>query len=195
MIKTSLHLKTAASANLLTTAEAKTHLREELTDATNDAYIDTLVAAAQQAVENFTNRKLTATTYYMYLSAFPVDGIVLPFNPVSAITAITYYDTANSLQTLSATAYQYKIYEEPLVISAVDDSWPATYDDRNDAVIVEFVTGYTSPDTCPDALKHAVKLLTGDLYSNRTNILKERFELWQMLATPHRVFHSTMENQ
>ena len=193
MIKTSLHLKTAATANLLTTALAKTHLREELSDATNDTYIDSLVAAAQDAVQNYTNRRLTAATYYFYLSAFPTTGIVLPFSPVSSITAVTYYDSSNNLQTLASGDYFYNIYDEPCKIESVD-TFPATYDYRADAVTVEFVVGYTSPDTCPDALKHAVKLLISDMYSGRQNTIKERFELWHMLATPFRVFHSTMEN-
>jgi uncharacterized phiE125 gp8 family phage protein len=152
------------------------------------------VAAAQNAVEEYTNRRLTATTYYFYLSEFPVNGIVLPFSPVSSITAITYYDGANSLQTFSSGSYYYNIYDEPVTILPVD-GWPESYDDRADAVRVEFVTGYTSPDACPDALKHAVKLLLSDMYANRTNTLKERFELWQMLSQPYRVFHSTLENQ
>ncbi len=193
MIHTSLHTKTAATANLLTTAQAKTHLREEVTDATNDAYIDTLVAAAQQAVEEYTNRKLTAATFYFYLSDFPNDGIVLPFSPVASITSITYYDSANSLQTLAASSYFYNVYDEPCVIKPTD-SWPEAYDDRNNAVIVEFLTGYTSPDVCPDALKHAVKLLVGDMYNNRNNTLKERSEMWHLLAAPYRVYHSTLEN-
>jgi len=112
---------------------------------------------------------------------------------VSSITSITYYDGANALQTLSSADYYYSVYEEPLKILPTD-SWPETYDDRFNAVIVEFVTGYTSPDTCPDALKHAVKLLLGDMYNNRQNILKERRELWHLLSDPYRVFHSTLEN-
>jgi uncharacterized phiE125 gp8 family phage protein len=152
------------------------------------------VAAAQNAVEEYTNRRLTATTYYLYLSEFPSKGIVLPFSPVSAITSITYYDGANALQTLAAAKYYYNVFDEPMTILPTD-GWPETYKYRGNSVIVEFVTGYTSPDVCPDALKHAVKLLLADMYAGRTNMLKERFELWHMLATPFRVFHSTLENQ
>jgi uncharacterized phiE125 gp8 family phage protein len=189
MIRTSIKTETAGTS-LLTTAQAKTHLREELSDATNDAYIDTLVSAAQSWVEKFTNRKLTAGTYDLYLTDFPKE-IVLPFSPISEITHIKYY-TGGVLTTLAAADYFYSIYEEPCRIQP-DDTWPEVDDDMF-AVQVRFKTGYTSPDVCPESLKHAVRLLLTDMYENRGNILKERQELMHVLLWPNRVFHSTIEN-
>lgn len=194
MIRTSLQTKTAATANLLTTAQGLTHLREESDGSTNDAYVDLLIEAAQQKVEEYTNRKLTEATFYFYLTDFPADGIVLPFSPIKSITSVKYYDPDNAQQTLvNNTDYFYHIYEEPCVIRPVD-SWPDVYEDRFDAIVVEFVTGYTSPDECPEALKTSIKILLTDLYENRGDMIKERYTTWRLLADHYRVYHSTTEN-
>lgn len=194
MIKTSIATKTAAAANLITTAQAVAHLRETSDGSTNDAYIDLLCTAAQDRIETYTNRRLTDVTYYFYLSDFPDSGIVLPFSPVKGVTSVKYYDSSNVQQTLTNnTDYFYHIYEEPCVIRPVD-TWPDVYEDRFDAIVVEFQTGYTAPDVCPEALKLAIKVLLTDLYQNRGSQLKERYETWRLLADPYRVFHSTIEN-
>ena len=192
MIRTSLKLVTAATANLISTADAKTHLQVDFADATQNTYIDSLCLTAQQIVENYCNLKLTASTWDFYLTDFPARGIVLPFSPIASITSIKYYDSTNTLQTVSTSDYWYSIYENPCKIEA--ETWPGVYDDRTDAVQVRFVTGYTSPDACPDALKTAILLLLRDLYDNKGNQVKERMETWQVIAYPYRVFHSTMDN-
>lgn len=194
MIKTAVSTKTAATSNIVTTSEAKYHLKVDYGDATDNTYIDTLCEAAQRTVEAYTNRCFSDTTFYFYLSRFPVGGIVLPFSPVKSITAITYYDEDNSLQTLSSDDYFYNIYDEPCVIGYVGGSYPAVYEYRTDAIRVEFVCGYTSPDEIPPACEHAVKVLLTDMYENRTDVPRERFTIWKQLAYPSKVFHAPTEN-
>ena len=194
MITSSVQVKTAATSNIVTTAEAKYHLKVDYSDATDNTYIDTLCEAAQRTVEAYTNRCLSDTTYYLNLSAFPADGIVLPFSPVKSITSIKYYDADNSQQTWTNTNYFYNIYEEPCRINYVGGSTPGTYEYRKEAVIVEFVCGYTSPATIPAALEHAVKLLITDMYEHRLDAPRERFTTWKMLAYPYKVFSTTYQN-
>lgn len=191
MIVTLLQTKTAAASNVVTRQEAKDHLRVDSSD--DDTYIDSLIVSAQRHVEAYTNRCLSDTTYHYKLSAFPKCGIVLPFSPIKSITSIKYYDTDNSEQTLSTGNYFYNIYEEPFTIRWVDDI-TETYDYRVDAVNVEFVAGYTSPDIPPPGLEHAIKLLLTDMYEMRADVPREKFTSWKALAYPHRVFHSTTEN-
>ncbi|MGV7234748.1 MAG: head-tail connector protein [Nitrosomonadaceae bacterium] len=194
MASTAIKLKTAATSNAVTTAEAKLHLRVDFADADQNTYIDGIVESAQRQVESFTNLVLSDTTWYFNLSSFPSGGITLPFSPVKSISSITYYDTANDLQTLSSDDYYYDVSQLPTLISYVDSA-PATYENRQDAVIVEFVTGYTSPAAIPEGLKHAIKLLMTDLYEVRTDMPREKFTAWKSLAYPYRVFHSTTENE
>ena len=194
MITTSFSTKTVATTNAVTTVEAKNHLRVDFAAADDNTYIDSLVVSAQRQVEAFTNLVLNDTTFYFKLSAFPANGIVLPFSPLKTLTSIKYYDSDNSQQTLANTEYYYDINEKPNVIRYVN-SPPSTYDYRGDAVIVEFVVGYTTPDIIPPGLEHAIKLLLTDLYEHRTDLPREKFSAWKSLAYPYRVFHSTSENK
>lgn len=157
-----LQLVTAKTANSVTDAEAKTHLH--ITHSDEDTYIGTLVDAAQEFCENFTNRKYEAETWKMHLDTFPKE-IELPFAPVSAITHIKYYDADNEQQTFSSDDYEYSLNSEPVVIRA-DDSWPGVYD-RYEAIEIQFVCGVTSPAVTPLSFKQAMLLLIGDMYANR----------------------------
>lgn len=193
MAKTAIQLITAATSNALTTAEAKTHLRVDYADTTENTYIDSIIVAAQRLVENYTSRVLNDTTYAYILTSFPVNGIVLPFSPVKSITHVKYYDSDNSQQTLSTDDYMYSIYENPTTLYWIDGT-PETYENRFDAVTVQFVLGYTSPATIEDDLKEAISLLVKDMYDNRTDAPREKFTAWKALAYKHKVSHSTNEN-
>ena len=190
-ISTLLQLKTAATSNAVSLTEAKAHLRVDSSD--DDTYVTSLIVAAQRHVESYTNRCLSDTTYYFKLSAMPKGGIVLPFSPIKSITSVTYYDSDNSVQTLSTDNYYYNVFEEPCTLRWVEDITD-TYKYRTDAVIVEFVAGYTTPQVIPPALQHAIKLLLTDMYEMRTDMPREKFTAWKSLAYPYRVWHSTTNN-
>tara|TARA_R100000329_G_scaffold146597_1_gene133261 strand:- start:654 stop:1313 length:660 start_codon:yes stop_codon:yes gene_type:complete len=127
--------KTTSGTEILTTSEAKTHLR--VTHSAEDTYIATLIKVAQQYAEKYCGGSFTESTYEMTMEAwndvfvsnatlgttsnllksytYPVGGyyspytglaqIVLPKAPVSSVTHIKYYDSNNSLQTWSDTNY------------------------------------------------------------------------------------------
>jgi uncharacterized phiE125 gp8 family phage protein len=192
MIKQSTNIYAAAGSSSVTTANAKAHLKVE--HSADDTLIDGYVLAAQSEVETFTNRVLISTTFDLYLTDFPKNGIVLPFSPVSAITSIKYYDGSNVQQTWAASNYHYNIYEEPCVIRYVDSA-PDVYEDRSDAVIIRFTAGYANAAAIPAPLVQAVKLLMADLYENRTDVPREAFTAWMRRAYPYRIFHEPEENQ
>ena len=197
MIQTAFRVKTAATSYITTVENAfQNHLRVDAYDQENQTFLTSQLVAAQRHVEAYTNRVFNETVYYFYLSDFPRYGITLPFSPVKSVTSITYYDESNAEQTFSSDDYFFNRSQEPTTIyydSGVDG--PATYTDRFDAVTVEFTTGYTSPETIPDGCLSAVLLLLGDLYDNRTDVVREKFTSWKAMAYPHRVFHSTTENR
>ena len=133
MIATSVKLITAATANAVTTAEAKLHLRVDFADSDQNTYIDGLVEAAQRQVEAYTGLRLNDTVYEYNLSAFPSYGIVLPYGPLKTLTSIKYYDADGSQQTWADTNYFYEINEQPPVIRYVETP-PETYDYKVEAV-------------------------------------------------------------
>jgi len=161
-----LSLKTAPASEPISRAEAKLWLRVDHT--TDDTVIDGLIKAARQHVEEFTHRQLITAVWYYKMDSFPT-VIRLPRCPLqSADLAITYYDTAGSLQTLGASNYTILTDRTPGEIhEAYSKSWPSTYS-IPEAVTVEFKAGYGTTSTdVPEPIRVALRLLIADMYENR----------------------------
>jgi uncharacterized phiE125 gp8 family phage protein len=139
----------------LTLKEVKKHLEIADSDGTHDDQLAGLIISARQSWERDTGRVTTSRTIVETFSqdAFNGDAIQLVYRPVSSITTVKYYDTANSQQTLSNTVYNLDDSNR-LVRLQVDQEWPATQD-RWDCVEVTYVAGYTD---VPELDKSAMKL-------------------------------------
>ena len=163
---------TPASTYAITTSEAKSHLR--VTHSTDDTYIDALIAAAHEEVHQYTNRQIMTATWKLYLDSFP-DKIELKKLPIQSITTIQYYDEDNALQTLASTEYKTSLNAVPALIETADNDtdWPDTYD-RSDAVCITFVAGWASSASVPADIKHALKLIIGNLYDYRDDLANKR---------------------
>lgn len=160
----------APASEPITAAEAKTHIRETLSDSDNDSYIDTLVAVARHHVERVTGLVLITQTWELALESFPANSgreIVLPIAPVSAV-AITYFDTNGDSQTWAASKYHTDFESVPgRVRPAPGEVYPGTQD-RMGAVTVTITAGYgASSSDIPAPIIHAVKLLAAELYERR----------------------------
>lgn len=163
-----LTLVTAPAAEPLTTAEAKSHLRVDLTD--DDTLIDAYITAARQYVEEDLGRALVTQTWDYTLDAFPSDGsaIRLPRPPLRSVTSVTYVDSAGATQTLSSANYIVNTGKRYGEISlAYGQTWPATREQAN-AVTVRFVAGYGDALAVPEPIKTAMRLVVGDFYDLRS---------------------------
>lgn len=79
-----LRIKTAATTEPVTLAEAKVHLRVDLDSTAEDALIGTLISAAREAVEQITGQALAVATYLWT----PVDVTSpLPIQPATVVSA------------------------------------------------------------------------------------------------------------
>ncbi|MBA3588298.1 head-tail connector protein [Methylibium sp.] len=160
-------LITAPTAEPITLAEAKLHLRVDSTD--EDALITALIVAARQGAEQMTGRALMPQTWEIALDGFP-DEIELQHPPLASITSVSYLDEASAAQTLSAAAYVIDSYSQPERLSLVADTeWPATLEQAN-AVIVRFVAGYASAAAIPQEIKQWMLLRIGLLYEHRESV-------------------------
>lgn len=147
-----LSLVTGPASEPITTAEAKAHCR--IDSSADDTLIGTLITSAREWAEGFANVRIVSQTWDYTLDAFPA-CIDLPFGPVSAITHIKYYDTANVQQTLSSSAYDYSLAGPVVrILPAYGYAWPSTYE-RAGAVVVRFAAGYS---VVPERVKAAIKL-------------------------------------
>lgn len=169
---------TDATVEPLTTAEAKTHLRETLVDAANDAYIALLVKVCRTAAEDASQRTLITTTWLLTLDAFPCGvarygqvtdpaAIQLAKPPVIAVTWVKYRDVNGVLQTLASSAYQLDVATGQ-VTPATGTSWPSTWSQPG-GVQVQYTAGYGADASfVPAPIVHWIKLALTDLYENRS---------------------------
>lgn len=132
-----------------------------------DALLDSYIQTAREMVEAYSNRALLAQTYRLKLHEWPGDRIELPRPPLQSVTSIQYYDTADVLQTLSASYYSVDTDREPGVIWQDEDlEWPVTNDHKN-CIIITYVAGYASVSKVPYRAKQAMLLLIAHWYRCR----------------------------
>lgn len=167
-----LKLYTAPTSEPISLADAKKQLRLPSAYTSEDDAINWYIKAAREIAERETNRALLTQTWKLTLDKFPASGVIqCSKNPVIAITSIQYYDTAGDLQTWSADNYILDDQREPWRITpAYGLSFPSTQS-RINAVTITFTAGYSSADTIPANIMQGMRLIIGDLYKNRENIV------------------------
>ena len=171
-MKRSLVVTTAAVNPLFTTAQAKAHLKVDVSD--DDTIIDNLVLAATQSCEIFTNQYFIDTVVTQYSDTWS-DIYQLYKSPVDSITHIKYYDSDDSLQTLSSSNYILDGASKPARIGiAVGGSLP-NLSDRINAVEVKYTVGYGTASTdVPEGIRTAIILTVGNWYENRQSVITGR---------------------
>lgn len=167
-----LSLVTPAAALPVSLTEAMAHIRGGDSE---QSIVSLYLAAAVQAVEDWTERALTTETWRLSLPAWPDGDVILPRAPLISVTEIRYWtDAAVPVDTvLPASVYQTVAPAGPTappgrVILAPQQDWPTAQPSRADAVRVTFTAGYgATAASVPAPMRAAVLLLTGDLYENR----------------------------
>jgi hypothetical protein len=93
------------------------------------------------------------------------------------VTSVTYYDTDNSLQTLSSSNYSVLLSTDGhgRVVWASTATLPSLYD-RPDAVIVTFTTGYADLASVPPAAVQAMKVKLTELWGAGTDSERQAAE-------------------
>jgi len=168
----------------LTTAEAKTQLRESSSDF--DTQIDELVKAARAMVETRTGRGLVDQTWKATLNAFPDgDEIPLSHGPIQSITSVTYLDADENRQTFSSSSYTLDKFGRGFVSLNESANWATGITEQAGSIEVIFVTGYGSASTdIPSDLLSAIRLHVEDLYCGE-NQHKTREQAIRSLITPY----------
>lgn len=168
----------------ITLAEAKAHLRVDLTD--DDALITALIVAARQYAESETGRSLVTQSWRLVLDGFPGgrgpgtagsipsllpgNAILLDQPPVQTITSIQYLDTGGAWQTLPESEWVAELQSAPARITpAFGKTWPAALPQIG-SVKVEFVAGYGEASAVPQGIKIWMLLRLAALYENREEV-------------------------
>lgn len=166
-----LVLTTAPAEEPVSLTELKAHLRVDYD--TDDTYLTALGTMARQTVEEWQRRSYVDTTWTLWLDDWPKGAeIVLPRGPLSSVTSITYYDTADA-STVWALSNVVVDDASPLGRVVLRDgvSWPSTTLRAAKAVAVEFVAGYGAAADVPESFKHLVKLAVSNWYEHREPVV------------------------
>jgi uncharacterized phiE125 gp8 family phage protein len=173
-----ISIVTAPSAEPISLADAKTHLRIGATETDDDAYITALIVVARRFAESYCTRSLVQQTFDVKLDCFPRSGLIdVPRPPLVSITSITFVDVTGTLQTIAPADYQVDAATEPgRIFPAATKWWPfVRYGDLN-PITIRCVAGYPvgSPqdadglrENVPGEIKSAMLMLIGHLYEHR----------------------------
>lgn len=135
--------RVAVGSYLLT--DFKNHLR--VSGTAEDTELARFLNVAARALEDDTRRLLLTGTVKEYYDVWPwdyLDVVHLARAPVVSFTSVTYYDTADVLQTWAGANYAADILSEParLVVAEGATVTSPNIDQRPNAVIVEYECGY-----------------------------------------------------
>lgn len=159
---------TRPTAQAVTLAEVKAHLRVEFT--ADDLYISELVTTAVEAITLWSGLVALQTEYKLERAAFPpgAEPLELPRGPLIGVTHVKYYDTADPpvQYTMNAALYQTWSTQTPRVVPIEAEVWP---DHRvaPPAVEVQFTAGYATSTDVPHPMRQLILLLVGKWYEVR----------------------------
>lgn len=162
---------TAPSAEPVTLAEAKLHLRVDGTD--EDDYIASLITVARITCELEARRAFITQTFDLFRECWPEDELWIPRPPLQSVTSLSYTDYTGNVTTLVAnTDYLVDANSEPgRILPAYGKFWPTAILQPGAAIKVRFVAGYGQAAQVPATYKHAIKLLVGHYYENREEVI------------------------
>ena len=165
-------LVTGPTADPITLSEAKKQLEIGVSDTTHDTHLAGLIQAAREQWEHDTDSATCFATYRIRLAQW-TDGIELPKSPIHSITAIQYYDGANTLQTYPANQYQLHVDAVRLAYLQV---LPGTVA-RWDAWTITYKVGYSEDGSkVPAIAKNAMLMLVAHYFENRDMLMAESMQ-------------------
>lgn len=144
------------------------------TNTTEDPVLSRALTAARRYCEDHQSRAYITQTRDFIMDRFPTgDCFYLPRSPITSVTSITYYDTANAVATMLAADYFVDIDgTRPRVVLGYNKSWPSTTLRPANAVFVRYPCGYgAAGSSVPSEILSAIVLLTKHLYANRDFVL------------------------
>lgn len=191
-----LTLVTAPTAEPVSTADMKAHLRVDAAFTDDDDFIAALVKAARRHLEEVSGRALITQTWDYFLDAWPSgNSIAVPRPTLQSVTSVKYTDVDGVQATFSSASYFVDIKSEPGRIVLNDgESWPSESLRPANGVEVRFVAGYgAAGSSVPDDLLAALKLHAAHLYEHREEVsaapgLAHVPMAWAALVFPHRVW-------
>lgn len=130
----------------------------------DDILLASQIEAACQFVEEASGQALLSQTWKYSVDCAPLERLMLPKHPVTAIIAIDYFDADNAAQ--SANLADFTLYDsgaDAWVQPVVGKTWPSVYS-RPDAISVTFTAGGAA--SRHKNLRQAALKLAAEWYEN-----------------------------
>lgn len=176
----------AASTLPVSVADAKSHLR--ITHSSHDDLIEDLIWGATKQFEKRANVCLSTQRWRAFLDKGYEEVEIWKY-PVTSIDLIQYYDSDNSIQTLSVDDYFSNVdsgsigyISRPSVITI--ESVPSTYE-RDDAVMITFTAGFSLIDY---DVKQALLSWVYRKYENPDDAVTERITFFDNVVKDSRSY-------
>ena len=164
-------LGTGPEVEPLEVTEAKAHLN--VSGSSKDPYIDSLITTARRQIERYLHRALITQSWKVYYNNWQ-HTMLIPFGSLQAVASIKYYDINGTQQTLTESDYYWVVTtDDPgCIVRKYDATFPELQHGRPDAIEIAFTAGYGATSAAiPGEIKHAMKILIGNYYSNREDIV------------------------
>jgi uncharacterized phiE125 gp8 family phage protein len=181
-----IQIITPPDSEPVTRAELVAQLRLNTTSGI-EAELDRAIVAARELFERQTGRAVLPTTFRQFAGSFFVE---LQVGPVIALNSVQYYDSADTLQTLTGCVLDSAAI--PAVVYLTLDNYPALSRRVRRPVRVEFVAGWTSAAAVPAAVRLAILLLAAHFYEQREAYRDSAFEMrvvpegWERVVALHK---------
>jgi len=149
-------------------SDVKAHLRIDF--AQEDAYLTNLIKTAIERFENITTIDLITKTYKTFLDNFPVDNtpIKIKRTKLQSIISIQYYLNGVLTNFDASNYYINETNQYSHIFLKEDKEYPTTIDNRADAVIINFTSGFGASDAnVPFTYKQGLMEYVAFLYKNR----------------------------
>ena len=125
-----------------------------------DELITSMIVAAREYAENYTNRQLVTATFELTNYCL-YSGFILPKAPFQSISKIEYINLNGNTQIMSTDDYY--DYQDNGISKLWINVLPTTKEDMR-AFKITFISGYVE---VPSSIKTYMKMLVSTLYENR----------------------------
>ena len=146
-------------------ADAKKWLKLESAD--DDDVIGALITAARLMVEAQTRRMLITQTWRLVYDCWPNGRLIkIPLAPFQSLAGMRVYDANGTAQTVGAALYY--VDAAPDAARIIFGAPPPDPGRRNGGIEIDIVVGYgATPQSVPEPLRQAIRMLVTDWYENR----------------------------
>lgn len=164
----SLTLLTPPVAEPVSVSDLKTHLR--VTSSAEDAMIAGLGLAARQAIEARYGLCILAQEWRLSLDRVPDHAITLPFSPILSVEHVGVTRQGITEVILPS---DYDVHVG--LVGRLRMNRAVRTDARLAAVKITFIAGWTTPESVPEEIRLAIKVLAAHFFENREGGVADRF--------------------